>query len=208
MSGMGRIFSYEDSPPNPEIPDPKMAMKMVKMDDRMIHPYGNISLESNGTDGEFFLSGTRNRFQTEWRIGLNDESGYESESHFGRFLGRTQFWFPYIGWDFRYRKNAKEEKNLFGQTTTKDDRKVFCSGIAYTLPMLIVADFRLDSKGKIRLQFGREDVPLTSRLRMDFMVNSDREYMAGIRYVISKYFALSTHYDSDMKWGVGIRLNY
>ncbi|PWU05055.1 MAG: copper oxidase [Bacteroidetes bacterium] len=208
MSGMGRIFSYEDSPPNPEVPDPKMAMKMVNMDDRMIHPYGNISLESNGTDGEFFLAGTRNRFQTEWRIGLNDESGYESESHFGRFLGRTQFWFPYIGWDFRYRKYAEEEKNMFGQTTTKDDRKVFCAGLAYTLPMLIVADFRLDSKGKIRLQFGREDVPLSKRFRMDFKVNSDREYMAGLRYVVSKYFALSTHYDSDMKWGAGIRLNY
>jgi FtsP/CotA-like multicopper oxidase with cupredoxin domain len=29
MSGMGRIFSYENSPPNPEIPDQKLAQRKV-----------------------------------------------------------------------------------------------------------------------------------------------------------------------------------
>ena len=84
MSGMGRIFSYADSPPNPEVPDPKMALKMVYMDDRMIHPAAKVGLESNGSDGELTLSNTRYRIQTEWRVGLNARSGYESESHFGR----------------------------------------------------------------------------------------------------------------------------
>ena len=208
MSGMGRIFSYENSQPNPEVPDPKMALKMVYMDDRMIHPAAKVSLESNGSDGEITFFNTRYRFQTEWRIGLNDRDGYESESHFGRYLGRMQYWFPYVGWDFRHRKSTEFEKNIFGQADTKDDRKVFCAGLQYTLPMLITADARIDMKGKLRLQLGREDVPVTSRLRFTFMANSDKEYMAGFRYIMTKYFSLSTHYDSDMKFGAGLTITY
>ena len=208
MSGMGRIFSYADSPPNPEVPDPKMALKMVYMDDRMIHPAAKAGLESNGSDGEITLSNTRYRFQTEWRVGLNARSGYESESHFGRYLGRMQYWFPYVGWDFRYRRSSGGEKNLFGQTDDKDDRKVFCAGIEYMLPMLVIADARVDMEGKLRLQLSREDIPVTSRLRLNFMLNTDKEYMAGLRYILTKYFSVSTHYDSDMKFGAGVTLNY
>ncbi|MHA4807250.1 multicopper oxidase domain-containing protein [Flavitalea flava] len=208
MSGMGRIFSYENSPPNPEVPDPDMALKMVYMDDRMFHPSGKISLESNGSDGEINVFNTRYRFQTEWRVGLNAESGYEVETHFGRYLGRMQYWFPYVGFDIRHRNNKDGEKNIFGQLDTRDDRKVICAGIQYLLPMLVVADARVDSKGKLRFQLGREDIPVTGRLRFNFMANSDKEYMAGIRYVFTKYFSLSTHYDSDMKFGAGITLSY
>ena len=37
---------------------------------------------------------------------------------------------------------------------------------------------------------------------------TDKEYMAGFRYIVSKYFSLSTHYDSDMGWGGGVTLVY
>lgn len=208
MSGMGRIFGYVDSPPNPEVPDPAMGLKMIYMDDRRLHTAAKIGLESNGSDGEINISNTRYRLQSEWRIGLNDRSGYESETHIGRYLGRNQFWFPYIGMDFRYRVLHETEKNLFGQLDTKNDRKVICAGIQYTLPLLITADARVDMNGKLRLQLGREDVAFTSRLRFSFMVNSDKEYMAGFRYIITKYFSLSTHYDSDMGYGAGITITY
>lgn len=52
------------------------------------------------------------------------------------------------------------------------------------------------------------DIPVTSRLRFNFMGNTDREYMAGFRYAVTKYFSLSTHYDSDMGYGGGITLTY
>jgi hypothetical protein len=35
--------------------------------------------------------------------------------------------------------SMEEEKNLFGQTSNKNDRKTFVAGVAYTLPMLFVA---------------------------------------------------------------------
>ena len=38
MSGMGKIFSYENSPPNPELPNPKKAIRKLYHDDRAWHP--------------------------------------------------------------------------------------------------------------------------------------------------------------------------
>lgn len=208
MSGMGRIFSYEDSPPNPEVPDPAMAMKMVDMDDRMIHPGGEIGLESNGSQGNFALSNTRYRVQTEWQVGLNDRTGYESETHLGRYLGKMQFWMPYVGWDFRYRRSGGPETTLFGQTDTRDHRDVFCAGVEYLLPMLVIADARLDTKGNVRVQLSRQDIPVTSRLRFNFMVNTDKEYTLGLRYVVTKYWGVSANYNSDMGFGAGVTVSY
>jgi hypothetical protein len=208
MSGMGRVFSYENSPPNPEVPDPAKAYRMLKKDDRMLYPMARVGLESTGSDGEIVVANSRYRLSTEWRVGLNDRNGYESESHFGRYLGKNQWLFPYIGWDVRYRKMDEPEKNLFGQQNTKDFRQVFHVGLEYTLPMLIVADASVDTDGRVRVQLTREDVPITRRLRFGFMVNTDKEYMAGFRYIVTKNFAFSTHYDSDMGLGAGITLSY
>jgi hypothetical protein len=108
----------------------------------------------------------------------------------------------------RYRKHNEAEKNLFGQVSTKDKRAVLCFGFQYTLPMLVRADARIDSEGKLRLQLGREDVPVSSRLRFNFMANSDKEYMAGFRYILTKYISLSSHYDSDMGLGAGLTITY
>ena len=210
MSGMGRIFSYENSPPNPEIPDPKKAIRRIYADDRKIHTSAKIGLESNGSDGELTFSNTRYRLQTEWRVGLNGENGYETESHFGRYFGQTQWLFPYVGWDVRYRKmgEGEREKNLFGQRNTKNFRSVLHVGVEYTLPLLIIADASVDTDGRMRLQLSREDIPITRRLRFNFMANTDREYMAGFRYIMTKYFSFSTHYDSDMGIGAGITVTY
>ncbi|WP_299587275.1 multicopper oxidase domain-containing protein [Mucilaginibacter sp.] len=208
MSGMGRIFSYENSPANPEVPDPQAAMKKIYADDRKIHMAAKVGLESNGSDGEVMFANTRYQLQTEWRIGLNNKDGYESESHLGRYVGQMQWWFPYVGWDFRYRKMDGPEKDIFGHISDKDNRKVFCIGVEYTLPLLVKADARFDSDGKLRFQLMREDVPLSKRLRFNFMVNTDREYMAGLRYVVTKYFSVSSHYDSDMGLGAGVTLTY
>jgi len=40
------------------------------------------------------------------------------------------------------------------------------------------------------------------------MWNTDYEYMAGLRYILGKNMGLTTHYDSDMGWGIGVSLNY
>lgn len=209
MSGMGRVFSYENSPPNPELPDTKLAWKKLSADDRKYHPMASIGLESNGSDGELMFSNTRYRLSTEWRVGLKSEHGIESETYFGRYIGKMQWLMPFVGFDYHYnRMNNERENNLFGQLSNQKNRKAAVIGAQYILPMLVTAEARLDSKGKLRFQLMREDVPLTSRLRFNFMANTDKEYMGGFRYIVTKYFSLSTHYDSDMGYGAGLTITY
>lgn len=209
MSGMGKIFSYENSPPNPELPDPRYAQRKLFSDDRMFHFMGNVGLESNGSDGELMLANTRYRLSTEFRIGLKSHHGNEVETYFGRYFGKMQWLFPFIGFDYHHNSMENEmENNFFGQASNQNNRKAVVIGLQYTLPMLVTAEARLDNKGKLRFQLMREDMPITARLRLNLMGNTDKEYMAGLRYNITKYFSLSTHYDSDMGYGAGITLSY
>ncbi|MNN93623.1 hypothetical protein D3C81_2121080 [compost metagenome] len=67
---------------------------------------------------------------------------------------------------------------------------------------------RVDTNGKLRFQLGREDIPLTPRLRMNWMVNTDKEYTIGSRYIWTKYISLGAHYDSDMGLGAGVVFTY
>ncbi|MES2374496.1 MAG: multicopper oxidase domain-containing protein [Bacteroidota bacterium] len=215
MSGMGRVFTYENQPANPEIPNPKLAQRKLFADDREFHPMGRIGIESNGTDGEFMLANTRWKASTMWHLGFHDMHGYESETMIGRYLGRMQWWFPYVGFDYHFKmeggpKNifGDEEKTWFGQTSNKNNRKTVVAGVAYTLPMLVTADGRIDGDGKFRFQLSREDVPVSPRLRFNWMINTDKEYAAGFRYILTKYISLSSHYDSDMGLGAGLTITY
>ncbi|HLP53625.1 MAG TPA: multicopper oxidase domain-containing protein [Fluviicola sp.] len=210
MSGMGRIFTYEDSPPNAQLPDPEKALKKLYADDRMFHFMFQNDFASNGNDGEMMYMNTRWNLQAEWRLGYTDMHGYEAETHLGRYFGKMQWLFPYVGFDWRYRKMemGETERNLFGQTNTKDQRTVGCLGLQYTLPMLVIADFRVDTEGKLRLQLMREDIPISKRLRLGLMYNSDFEYMTGLKYVLNPSFSLSAHYDSDMGFGAGFTFTY
>lgn len=208
MSGMGRIFEYENSPPNPEVPDPKYAMRMIAKDDRKFHAMASVGLESNGSDGMAMLSNTRWRVNTLWHLGTSGQMGYESETMIGRYLGKMQWFMPYVGFDYHYKDSAEQEKNMFGQFSNKNHRRTVMAGFAYTLPMLVVADARIDGNGKYRFQLGREDIPVSKRLRANFMVNTDKEYAGGLKYTLTKYIALSSHYDSDMGWGGGLTVTY
>jgi FtsP/CotA-like multicopper oxidase with cupredoxin domain/uncharacterized Zn finger protein (UPF0148 family) len=216
MAGMGRVFTYANSPTNPELPNADEAYRKFRTnkDQNMKHLMVRAGLESNGSDGEAMLSGNRYAFQGLWHLGLSPHHGYEGEITYGRYLGTNQWWFPYVGFDYHYKKeegnpkDASDYKNLFGQVSNKNNRKTFTAGIQYITPWLMLADARIDGNGKLRFQLSREDIPVTARLRFALMGNTDKEYMAGLRYIVSKWFAISTHYDSDMGLGAGITLTY
>lgn len=210
MSGMGRVFTYENQPANPEIPNPKLAQRKLFADDRKFHFMAENDFATNGNDGEAMYQSTRWSIGTEWRLGYNDMHGYETETHIGRYIGKMQWLMPFIGFDWRYRRMGEDiqENNLFGQTNTKDKRAVVSLGVNYILPMLIVAQAEVFTDGKVRLQFERKDIPVSKRLRMNLMWNTDKEYMAGLRYIITRWGSLSSHYDSDMGFGAGFILNY
>ena len=210
MSGMGRIFSYENQAPNPLIPNPKFAQRKLFGEDKKFHAMAENDFASNGNDGMVMLQNTRWSIGSEWRLGYNNIHGYESETHIGRYIGKMQWLMPFIGFDWRYRKMemGESEKNLFGQINTKDERRQISIGVAYVLPMLITFQTEVYQDGNLRLQLMREDIPLSKRLRGEFMVNTDKEFMFGARYIFNKNMGLRTHYDSDMGYGIGLYLNY
>lgn len=210
MSGMGRIFSNPLQQPNPLIPEPKKALHRLYADDRMPHFMIENDFATNGNDGMFMLQNTRWSLGTEWRLGYHSGHGYETETHLGRYIGRMQWFMPFIGFDWRYRKlgHHETERNLFGQTNTKDSRAQLSLGLQYTLPMMVLFQAEVYQDGNLRLQLMREDIPLARRLRMSFMINTDMEYMAGMRYILKRNIALSAHYDSDMGFGAGVTVQY
>lgn len=212
MSGMGRVFRYENSPPNPEIPNPTLAQRKLFADDRKFHFMAENDIATNGNDGMAMLSNTRWQLSSEWRLGYRDDHGYEVETHLGRYLGKMQWLMPFIGYDWRYRKHEGQlnfqESNIFGQTNTKDIRTAFSLGVQYTLPMLIKLETEVFTNGTFLIQLKRENMPLSKRLRFSFMVNSDKEYMTGFKYIATRNLGISTHYDSDMGYGIGLTLNY
>ncbi len=198
MSGMGRVFSYEDSPPNPDIdPTATRNRRRFLRDDRMAHLMAHAGVESNGTHGDAMLATTRYALLADWHTGWNDEDGYKATVRLGRYLGRMQRWFPYAAWDYHYR-TAHRDKN----------RNTLMFGLAYTLPLLITADLQADIDGRVRLGLSRRDIPLTTRLRLDMAVNTDWEYRFDMRYILTKYLSLAGNYDSDTGWGAGIVITY
>lgn len=210
MSGMGRVLSYENQKPNPLIPNPKLAQRKLFADDRKFHFMVENDVATSGNDGMAMLQSTRWSIGSEWRLGYHDFHGYEVETHIGRYIGKMQWLMPFIGFDWRYRKFGidKQETNLFGQSNSKDQRSLFTVGVNYTLPLLIIGQAEIYQDGNVRFQLMREDMPITKRLRMSFMLNTDKEYMAGFRYIVNKNMGISSHYDSDMGFGAGITFSY
>lgn len=209
MSGMNRVFAVGDYE-NPLLPDRQKAYRMLQHESNMPHFMIENDFASNGNDGMAMVQNARWNLNTEWRLGYHRRHGYEIETHLGRYIGKMQWLMPFIGFDWRYRKTGpdKHEQNLFGQKNGKDSRRLFSAGFVYTLPMLIDFQAEVYHDGSLRLQLRREDIPLAKRLRAGFMVNSDREYMMGLRYIVTRNIGVRTHYDSDMGFGAGVVLTY
>lgn len=209
MAGMNRVLAVDDYQ-NPYLPDKKQAYKMLQKESDMPHFMVQNDFSTNGNDGGAMLQNTRWSLGTEWRLGYSDMHGYEVETHLGRYIGKMQWFMPFVGFDWRYRKMGSDEheKNMFGQNNGKDSRQAFSLGFMYTLPMLVNFQAEVYHDGIVRLSLMREDIPISKRLRAGFMVNTDREYMADLRYVLNKNMGIRTHYDSDMGFGAGLSLNY
>lgn len=208
MSGMGRVFRYEDSPPNPQLPDSARAMRKVYRADRKFYFTVRNNFATNGNTGQLEGSNTRWSLQGEWQLGYKARHGYEAEARLGRYFGKKQWLYPYAGIDWSYKRGERSEKNLFGQRFRHDRRLAGIFGFRYTLPFLFVIGGRIDTYGHIRIQLERTDIPLTTRLRLGVEGNTDKEYGIGLGYIILPYLRVAARYDSDLKWGAGIVLNY
>ncbi|MDQ1856321.1 multicopper oxidase domain-containing protein [Chryseobacterium sp. WLY505] len=221
MAGMGRIFSYENSKPNPQLPNRKLAWKNFIQDNKMTSSMAMLDVASNKIHAETMtMFGPRwanlNEFHSNWNF-----DHFEGSAKVGRFLGKFQWALPYAG--IRVQKNHEimerqmaedlgiefhGKKTWFGQQKASKNRFAFIVGMQYVLPMLITADASVDQNGKVLLELSREDIPLSRRLRGNFSVNSDGEFSTGLRYIVQKWLSLSGNYDNEMGWGAGVTLTY
>ena len=221
MAGMGRIFSYENSKPNPQLPNRKLAWKNFLQDNKMISSMAMLDVASNKIHAETMtMFGPRwanlNEFHSNWNF-----DHFEGSAKVGRFLGKFQWALPYAG--VRVQKNHEimerqmaedmgmdfhGKKTWFGQQKASKSRYAFMVGMQYVLPMLITADASVDQNGKVLLELSREDIPISRRLRGNFAVNSDGEFSTGLRYIVQKWLSLSGNYDNEMGFGAGVTLTY
>lgn len=221
MAGMGRIFSYENSKPNPQLPNRKLAWKNFIQDNKMTSSMAMLDVASNKIHAETMtMFGPRwanlNEFHSNWNF-----DHFEGSAKVGRFLGKFQWALPYAG--FRVQKNHEimerqmaedlgmdfhGKKTWFGQQKASKNKFAFMVGMQYVLPMLITADASVDQNGKVLLELSREDIPLSRRLRGNFSVNSDGEFSTGMRYILQKWLSVSGNYDNEMGWGAGVTLTY
>lgn len=221
MAGMGRIFSYENSKPNPQLPNRKLAWKNFIQDNKMTSSMAMLDVASNKIHAETMtMFGPRwanlNEFHSNWNF-----DHFEGSAKVGRFLGKFQWALPYAG--FRVQKNHEimerqmsedlgmdfhGKKTWFGQQKASKNRFALIIGMQYVLPMLITADASVDQNGKVLLELSREDIPLSRRLRGNFSINSDGEFSTGLRYIVQKWFSLSGNYDKEIGWGAGVTFTY
>lgn len=199
MAGMARIVSYEGSEQNEFA---KTGYKTLKKEDNILYPWYDLSVHSQGA----WFSGniSNNRMALEFEGRVNWKGNYETETHLLRYLDKKQYLAFYIGYDYRKNKTLP----LANKPNSKDNRRVFDAGFYYLLPMLIRSEWRIDHTGKLRLQLERRDLPLSNNFFFDFRVNTDKEYNVLARYMIAKSFSISTNYDSDYKWGIGLTWHY
>lgn len=197
MAGMGRVFSYEDSPPNTQIAPTKENWNFFKKEDeRMWNPTINLSMQSNGIFGHAMTSNNYNFFAADFR--LNPRHGYRFDAVYGRYIGKMQFLTAYGGAAFhREKENGRWENQFKG-----------ILGMEYTLPMFVKADARVDTRGKFRFQVSREDLALSRRLRFDGMWNTDKEYQIGLRYIATKRWQFGTNYYNRYGFGAGVIFSY
>ncbi len=199
MAGMARVVSYEGSEQNEFA---KTGYKKVKKEDNMLYPWFDLSAHSQGAWLDGNISNNKNALEFEGRVSWKGD--FETETHLLRYLDKNQFLAFYVGYDYRKNKTLP----LFEKTNSKDNRHVFDAGFYYLLPMLIRSEWRIDNTGRLRLQLERNDLPLSNNFFFDGRVNTDKEYTVSFRYMVSKYFSVSTNYDSDYKWGAGLTLHY
>ncbi|HMU70391.1 MAG TPA: copper oxidase, partial [Chitinophagales bacterium] len=128
----------------------------------------------------------------------------------GRFIGSNQWFMPYIGLMYKSGRFGHDEtmENIFGQNIIDRDPLLPAIGFTYLIPFnfTLQSDIMLD--GSLRVQLMRDDIPITPRLKLFVMGNTDMEYEVGLKYVIKPYLGLSVNYGNMMGAGAGLSFTY
>ena len=182
-SGMTRVVSYEASTQL----DKDYLSNVYS--DRHWYYFADTAVQSHFAGGELRAENTRNAVNVEYD--WNYEGEYEIEAVYERSFNR--FFELYVGGQF--------------EREGDDVDNIAVVGAHYLLPLLIEADFRLDSEGHGRLGLSSE-LQLTNRASFEWEVNTDREYRLQLDYEINKRVSLVGSRDDQYGWGGGIEVKF
>ena len=201
ISGMATIFSYEGTESAVQKAHPKEFKAFLKEHGSQYYPWANVALHSQGMFGTAAYSGQQAQLFVEWKYDWR--RSYEIEPRLQYFLDKRQYFSAFIGADLEHVDAIVNKVPIH-----LEKNHVATAGLIYTLPFFIDAEARVDHTGRFRFQLQREDLPLTTRARLDFFWNTDKEYGFETRYILTKYLAVSANYDSDYGWGAGLSIVY
>ncbi len=185
--GMGGVVHYEGTTHDPAL-----------MDYAGYHSseHGNIWFNATRIEGysnfaNAALKFTRNNDNIILDARHNYKRDYETEVIYQRYV--SQFLGFYVGGKFQREDGEISNRGILGAT--------------YTLPLLIKADLRINTKGKLRFGLSNEH-QLTDRVSFDWRWNTEKEYKLGLSYAITKQLYISGNYDSRERFGLGLALRF
>lgn len=206
MSGMARIFRYEDEP-GPSMrqsasSSPKEhhsighASGLGEHAHDMSYIWGTASIQSNMSEGLLTWMNPKNDLQLAWEVGWEgvDNPQYEIDAIYQRYFNPN--FQAFAGYRFTNDEDAK-------------DRAI--AGINYRLPLMVWLNLSLDSEGDARLTLAKR-IQLTPRLGLFGDVFYDTgtqfEWSAGVDFTLTPHTSLTASYHSDYGLGAGVLIRF
>ncbi len=218
MSGMARIFRYEDAPGNSapmlghgETSTASSAQAtFMNTEDHSLHQaaglgehshdmayvWGAASIQSHMSEGLLTWMNPKNDLLLSWEVGWVgvDKTQYEVDALYQRYFNA----------DFQAFIGARLTND-----PDADDRAVI--GINYRLPFMTWASLSLDSEGDARIGLARR-FQLTPRLgvfgRVEYDTRTRWEWTAGADYTLTRSTSLITQYHSEYGLGAGVLIRF
>jgi FtsP/CotA-like multicopper oxidase with cupredoxin domain len=203
MSGMARVFRYEDDATH-------MAEPLMQTDSKSMHHaaglgehahdmsyvWGAASVQSHMSDGLITLMNPKNDLLLSWEVGWEgvDKTEYEVDALYQRYFNPN----------FQAFAGAR-------LTNDTDAENRALAGINYRLPLMLWAAASIDSEGDARLTLSKR-LQLTPHLglfgRVEYDTNTQYEWTAGADFTLTRSTSLITQYHSQFGFGAGVLIRF
>jgi FtsP/CotA-like multicopper oxidase with cupredoxin domain len=214
MSGMARVFRYEDTAPAPAADlahdaEARAAPHSLghatgsghggslgEHSHDMSYIWGAASVMSHMSEGLINWMNPKNDVQLAWEVGWErvDNPEYEIDLLYQRYFNANLQ--AFAGYRLTNDRDAKDR--AFG-------------GVNYRLPLMVWANVSLDSEGDARLQLSKR-LQITPRLgvwaEIFYDTGTQWEWSAGADYFLTRHASLTASYHSDYGLGAGVLIRF
>jgi FtsP/CotA-like multicopper oxidase with cupredoxin domain len=211
MSGMARVFRYEDSTPGPThttssshattTSDPGShslhhGAGLGEHSHDMAYIWGAASIQSHMSEGTLTWMNPKNDLLLSWEVGWEGvhKTQYEVDALYQRYVNAD--FQPFIGARLTNDYDA-------------ENRAVI--GFNYRLPFMVWSSISVDSEGDASFTLAKR-FQLTARLgvfgRAEYDTNTRWEWSAGADYTLTRHTSLITQYHSEFGLGAGVLIRF